>query len=157
MPCSGLFPHRTLHLSLWTMIFRSFSAVSKKRYRELRHNRNQWTERDGFMVQQQDQWRCKNGSTAAGILAGCHAVDSWFEWELYCMAAFPWIIDETQQKSTMELSANMGNIIRQQNIEPQWPTRYAVFPAVLSLVPVSYTHWRCRRSTLCRSRWSPYH
>ena len=23
--------------------------------------------------------------------------------------------------------------------------------------PVSYTHRRCRRSTLCRSRWSPYH
>ena len=23
--------------------------------------------------------------------------------------------------------------------------------------PVSYTHLRCRRSTLCRSRWSPYH
>ena len=22
---------------------------------------------------------------------------------------------------------------------------------------VSYTHRRCRRSTLCRSRWSPYH
>ena len=22
---------------------------------------------------------------------------------------------------------------------------------------VSYTHLRCRRSTLCRSRWSPYH
>ena len=22
---------------------------------------------------------------------------------------------------------------------------------------VSYTLWRCRRSTLCRSRWSPYH
>ena len=24
-------------------------------------------------------------------------------------------------------------------------------------VAVSYTHRRCRRSTLCRSRWSPYH
>ena len=24
-------------------------------------------------------------------------------------------------------------------------------------VTVSYTHRRCRRSTLCRSRWSPYH
>ena len=23
--------------------------------------------------------------------------------------------------------------------------------------PVSYTHLSCRRSTLCRSRWSPYH
>ena len=25
------------------------------------------------------------------------------------------------------------------------------------LKAVSYTHLRCRRSTLCRSRWSPYH
>ena len=24
-------------------------------------------------------------------------------------------------------------------------------------IAVSYTHRRCRRSTLCRSRWSPYH
>ena len=23
--------------------------------------------------------------------------------------------------------------------------------------PVSYTHRRCRRYSLCRSRWSPYH
>ena len=26
-----------------------------------------------------------------------------------------------------------------------------------SHISVSYTHRRCRRSTLCRSRWSPYH
>ena len=25
------------------------------------------------------------------------------------------------------------------------------------LAPVSYTHRRCRRYSLCRSRWSPYH
>ena len=25
------------------------------------------------------------------------------------------------------------------------------------LEPVSYTHLRCRRYSLCRSRWSPYH
>ena len=25
------------------------------------------------------------------------------------------------------------------------------------ITAVSYTHRRCRRSTLCRSRWSPYH
>ena len=27
----------------------------------------------------------------------------------------------------------------------------------LTTLPVSYTHLSCRRSTLCRSRWSPYH
>ena len=27
----------------------------------------------------------------------------------------------------------------------------------LAIGAVSYTHRRCRRSTLCRSRWSPYH
>ena len=26
-----------------------------------------------------------------------------------------------------------------------------------AVIAVSYTHRRCRRSTLCRSRWSPYH
>ena len=32
-----------------------------------------------------------------------------------------------------------------------------LFKALKALLPVSYTHRRCRRSTLCRSRWSPYH
>ena len=32
-----------------------------------------------------------------------------------------------------------------------------LFPLV-TLLPLSLIHiWRCRRSTLCRSRWSPYH
>ena len=31
-------------------------------------------------------------------------------------------------------------------------------PTILSLELLSLIHiWRCRRSTLCRSRWSPYH
>ena len=31
------------------------------------------------------------------------------------------------------------------------------FLVTLESNAVSYTHRRCRRSTLCRSRWSPYH
>ena len=29
--------------------------------------------------------------------------------------------------------------------------------ALLDALPVSYTHRRCRRYAVCRSRWSPYH
>ena len=35
---------------------------------------------------------------------------------------------------------------KEANLDP-WQTTMAV----------SYTHLSCRRSTLCRSRWSPYH
>ena len=36
-----------------------------------------------------------------------------------------------------------------------WRTAFVVFWVTLNL---SLIHiWRCRRSTLCRSRWSPYH
>ena len=28
---------------------------------------------------------------------------------------------------------------------------------VVLVIPVSYTHLRCRRYAVCRSRWSPYH
>ena len=31
------------------------------------------------------------------------------------------------------------------------------FSDVICMRPVSYTHLTLRRSTLCRSRWSPYH
>ena len=31
--------------------------------------------------------------------------------------------------------------------------KLTTFPKTLSLIHI----WRCRRSTLCRSRWSPYH
>ena len=34
-----------------------------------------------------------------------------------------------------------------------WSLRYSLASTVLSLIHI----WRCRRSTLCRSRWSPYH
>ena len=34
-----------------------------------------------------------------------------------------------------------------------WPSRRICVIIVLSLIHI----WRCRRSTLCRSRWSPYH
>ena len=36
----------------------------------------------------------------------------------------------------------------------QFGTKLFHEPGAMS---VSYTHRRCRRSTLCRSRWSPYH
>ena len=31
------------------------------------------------------------------------------------------------------------------------------FAQLQEIEAVSYTHLSCRRSTLCRSRWSPYH
>ena len=35
-----------------------------------------------------------------------------------------------------------------------WP---AAFLEATALASVSYTHLSCRRYSLCRSRWSPYH
>ena len=35
---------------------------------------------------------------------------------------------------------------------------YACFTCITNPLTLSLIHiWRCRRSTLCRSRWSPYH
>ena len=36
---------------------------------------------------------------------------------------------------------------------PSFPSAGPTLPMMLSLIHI----WRCRRSTLCRSRWSPYH
>ena len=52
------------------------------------------------------------------------------------------------------------------NLISQWIKKYkwiawvgllAILLVAIDLISVSYTHLTLRRSTLCRSRWSPYH
>ena len=49
--------------------------------------------------------------------------------------------------------------MKQQPIKKEKSTRGEKISKTFSFLigSVSYTHLSCRRSTLCRSRWSPYH
>ena len=90
------------------------------------------------------------GPTAIGMLSDWYAIsfgagESSLRWALFTMVLLtPWAIYHYWRA---------GKLLKH-NLEEE---REAAAEAAAAVTSVSYTHLSCRRSTLCRSRWSPYH